>query len=295
MPTVDPRDAELAALERDLAELFELAKSGAYDSDEPREHWVARKLRLIAEDALRTRPEPLAGSGVAGELEALACDCDSGEDNNWEDHEWRDTAALLRSAAAALRAHPPEPVAASGVAGEIPRLPRDQLLYGSPDYLDDPDGLARWREVSKQHGGHDKAPINIHSLRRLLDTIERLRSALRAHPAPDQSAHCSGEVVEGLRIAAGIVESDLCAAEETKDADWEGQSREALDAVNSAIAALSAPRPDEGVEALREIAAQKLPDELDNPEDADWREGYVGCVERARAALSRLTTPEKRP
>jgi hypothetical protein len=117
----------------------------------------------------------------------------------------------------------------------------------------------------------------------------------RAHPAPEQSAHCSGEVVEGLRIAAGIVESDLCAAEETKDADWEGQSREALDAVNSAIAALSAPRPDEGVESLREIAAQKLPDELDNPEDADWREGYVGCVERARAALSHLTTPEKQP
>jgi hypothetical protein len=111
------------------------------------------------------------------------------------------------------------------------------------------------------------------------------RAALRAHPAPEHSAHCSGEVVEVVARAIRDVKGGV-------GFDYMHFCR---DAARAAIAALSAPRPDEGVESLREIAAQKLPDELDNPEDADWREGYVGCVERARAALSHLTTPEKRP
>lgn len=60
----------------------------------------------------------------------------------------------------------------------IPRLPRDQLLYGAPDYLDDAEGLERWRDEARRGSGHDMAPININSLRRLIDTIDRLTDAL---------------------------------------------------------------------------------------------------------------------
>jgi hypothetical protein len=285
MPTVDPRDAELAAcpfcgsrasLEgvRDGCQVIcnGNRREACFARGPVVYHgpggWDACRAEAIAAWNRRTRPEPLAGSGVAGELERLAAKATPGP---WE-------VDTLKS----------EGEYGSGpdttVGYEVSAIynAKGEALF---DALNS-DAITVHDEVS------DANAKLIVALRNNLPTILQ---SLRAHPAPDQSAHCSGEVVEGLRIAAGIVESDLCAAEETKDADWEGQSREALDAVNSAIAALSAPRPDEGVESLREIAAQKLPDELDNPEDADWREGYVGCVERARAALSRLTTPEKRP
>lgn len=39
---------------------------------------------------------------LVGLLDALACDCDSGEDNSWEEHEWADAAKLLRQAATHL-------------------------------------------------------------------------------------------------------------------------------------------------------------------------------------------------
>ena len=45
-------------------------------------------------------------STLADEMEALACDCDEGENNDWEDHEWRTAADLLRRAAKAVRTPP---------------------------------------------------------------------------------------------------------------------------------------------------------------------------------------------
>ncbi len=69
------------------------------------------------------------------------------------------------------------PVVEAGT--ELPRLPREKLLYGSPDYLDDPEGLERFRQAVLTHSGHDMAVLNHNSLARLIDTIERLRAALK--------------------------------------------------------------------------------------------------------------------
>jgi hypothetical protein len=44
-----------------------------------------------------------------------------------------------------------------------------------PDYIDDPDGLERFRHDVTRNPGHDMAAVNYNSLGRLIDTIERLR------------------------------------------------------------------------------------------------------------------------
>jgi hypothetical protein len=51
----------------------------------------------------------------------------------------------------------------------------EKLKPGYPDYVDDPDGLDRFREQVKRESGHDMAVCNNNSLGRLIDTIERLR------------------------------------------------------------------------------------------------------------------------
>jgi hypothetical protein len=43
-----------------------------------------------------------------------------------------------------------------------------------PDYLDDPDGLDRFRQSVRVNSGHDMALVNYNSLGRLIDTIDRL-------------------------------------------------------------------------------------------------------------------------
>lgn len=54
---------------------------------------------------------------------------------------------------------------------------------------------------------------------------------------PAENAKCSG--MEGLEIARGIIEADLSEAKETGDADWIGQSQQALDAILAALSAQS--------------------------------------------------------
>jgi hypothetical protein len=241
MPTVDPRDAELAACPwhddnhenpprvvshnvRSLETTFHVVACDGCGTEGPRR---ATRREAIAAWNRRTRPEPLAGSGVAGELVAA-------------------------------------------IAAYHDAMPQAQGETGDPFAA---------KEASK-------------AMARLLYThSDAILQSLRAHPAPEQSAHCSGEVVEGLRIAAGIVESDLCAAEETKDADWEGQSREALDAVNSAIAALSAPRPDEGViEALRRATIRSY-----SHKQLDLSLEFQNSDDLTAVVTSVGATPEKRP
>jgi hypothetical protein len=137
MPTVDPRDAELAAaLSRALYEEHAafLDDKDAHDwSELPsniRATWdneASKRLGPVVKYLdlqLRTRPEPLAGSGVAGELERLR--------------------GALSDAVSAMRDH----------------------VDGAPP---------------------------MHPMRA---AIAKAEVTLRAHPAPDQSAHCSGEVVE---------------------------------------------------------------------------------------------------
>jgi hypothetical protein len=199
MPTVDPRDAELAAKNRYHVEGQTSTLGPRWQIWDGEAHSARFKNIADFTDAhnicaeLNTRPEHLAGSGVAGELEALACDCDNGEDNNWEDHEWRDTAALLRSAAAALRTRPPEPVAAD-VAGEIAAA-----VHDGPRAADDSEFMAAWETLGFQYSDSNIDKVHIGW---------RMANALRAHPAPEQSAHCSGEVVEVVARAPAFTLDD---------------------------------------------------------------------------------------
>lgn len=57
------------------------------------------------EDTPGIAPPAVPADGLVGLLNALAGDCDEGENNSWEHHEWMDAARLLRHAAAALAAH----------------------------------------------------------------------------------------------------------------------------------------------------------------------------------------------
>lgn len=80
--------------------------------------------------------------------------------------------------------------------------------------------------------------------------------------------------------------TDLCARLEAKDCCESPNCN-----CDEAAAAFTAPTPApamELVEALRDIARQKLTDEMTGPEykDADIDAGYDGCIERARAALT---------
>lgn len=55
------------------------------------------------------------------------------------------------------------------------------------------------------------------------------------------------DAVRALKLAQPIVEADYHAACDTNDADWEGMSKAALDAVNAALAATKSPEADGGV------------------------------------------------
>jgi hypothetical protein len=81
----------------------------------------------------------------------------------------------------------PDPTSDAAPVTRLPRLSRDQRVSGYPDYIDDPDGLERFRlGVLEARNRHDMAPVNFNSLARLLDTIERLRLAANAvHVARD--------------------------------------------------------------------------------------------------------------
>lgn len=68
---------------------------------------------------------------------------------------------------------------------------------------------------------------------------------------------------------------------------WMAGAKEAKDEIAALRAKLK-----EAVEALREIATQKKTDELVTEFDveyADFEGGYDACIDRARAALARIT------
>lgn len=72
-----------------------------------------------------------------------------------------------------------------------PELPARLKYY--PDYIDDPDGLERFRQAVRSNAGHDMADVNYNSLGRLIDTIERLRSERDTALSP-QTLPAPGEV-----------------------------------------------------------------------------------------------------
>jgi hypothetical protein len=119
-------------------------------------------------------PDP---TKLADEREALARAIWDGWCESNEEWEGAGEMTQLRcffaaDAVLALRRPTPPPDVA-----KLPRLPRDKTLYGW-DYLDDPEGLERLRQSATENAGHDMAVCNNHSLRRLIDTIERLKAAL---------------------------------------------------------------------------------------------------------------------
>jgi len=62
-----------------------------------------------------------------------------------------------------------------------PPVPTERLTH-YPDYIDDPEGLERFRtSVIEARDRHDMAPVNFNSLGRLIDTIDRL-AALQSPP-----------------------------------------------------------------------------------------------------------------
>jgi hypothetical protein len=86
-----------------------------------------------------TTHEPREDHELADLLDAIAGDCDAGEDNDWEAHEWQDVAADLRRAASALRR--PSPVAESTPSPDMEELARglEQL-----DFAHGSGGLLLW-------------------------------------------------------------------------------------------------------------------------------------------------------
>lgn len=84
-----------------------------------------------------------------------------------------------------------------------PSPERERLKY-YPDYIDDPDGLERFRQAVLSNSGHDMAAVNHNSLGRLIDTIERLRRERDAALSP-QTLAAPGEV-EHIADAGNMVE-----------------------------------------------------------------------------------------
>lgn len=86
--------------------------------------------------------------------------------------------ALNRAHAAIAAAEAPPPPSGEGVPGLGPRLGR------YPDFLEDQDGLDRWRETAAIGNGHDMASANKNTIQRFVQTIDRLKLALAATPTP---------------------------------------------------------------------------------------------------------------
>lgn len=84
-------------------------------------------------------------------------------------------------------------------------------MIDAPDYLDDAEGLGRWRDEARRGHGHDMASVNINSLRRLIDTIDRLSAALASGHTPSPCPGCAAkdEVMEAFKaqVSAGVTET----------------------------------------------------------------------------------------
>jgi hypothetical protein len=157
LPMVDPRDAELAACPNPWC----ISTTAPLPCALKREGW-----RVACACGVQTHRQPT-------EAEAIAA--------------WNSRTR-------------PEPLAGSGVAGEIHR---------------------RMRAYAASERGGDNEARQAIALADVIGRNERaILAALRAHPAPEQSAHCSGEVVEALKFYAEAWEQDVDA--ERTAHGWEG-------------------------------------------------------------------------
>jgi hypothetical protein len=161
-----------------------------------------------------------------------------------------------------LKSLRPEPLAGSGVAGELGMVKHAfNAGWTAHEAATDPEAFAPY------------PPRKLPDARELyLCSLADRNLALRAHPAPEQSAHCSGEVVEvvaypvaerAFHVVKRFGEDDavtFCASDRATMSTFPASDRDdaymMADALNRvvafhvgrAIAALSAPRPDEGVD-----------------------------------------------
>lgn len=74
-----------------------------------------------------------------------------------------------------------------------------------PDYLDDPEGLERFRDAVRENRGHDMAAVNHNSLGRLIDTIDRLKHRM-SHSLPGDfgEVRCAHEAYQGQCCHCGV-------------------------------------------------------------------------------------------
>jgi hypothetical protein len=217
-PMVDPRDAELAACPFCGGERI---TTGGLPTDPV--YCLDCGARAIDTERWNTRPEPLAGSGVAGELERLAAKATPGP---WDVY--------------------PQPIKnADDALSELSYQVEHTEPLAPALYLLNAGG-----KCPALTGCGPTSEANAKLIAALVTNLPTILQSLRAHPAPDQSAHCSGEVVEVVARAIEFADDEF-----VKDKDATGiivaragpEWPKAL--ARAAIAALSAPRPDEGVES----------------------------------------------
>jgi hypothetical protein len=245
MPTVDPRDAELAAcpfcgsrasLEgvRDGCQVIcnGNRREACFARGPVVYHgpggWDACRAEAIAAWNRRTRPEPLAGSGVAGE--------------------------------------------------EVERDIRISIWNG-----------AKWQ------GSPDAVAQSL--IRKIMDepTMQRALSALRAHPAPEQSAHCSGEVVEVVARAmepivfGGRPDETAGPATKAKRAETRQKARLALAAIGPRAAVEEGYA--EAVRLAKALWEKHFKDRAPHWKPLDTVAGVISQIDNMTAALS-PTSPE---
>jgi hypothetical protein len=90
------------------------------------------------------------------------------------------------------RTRPPEPLAGSGVAGESVAQAEERIMQEW-----------RWGNLTKLGVASHLTRAGFRQQVAIEKASALAEATLRTHPAPDQSAHCSGEVVEAAR---GVIE-----------------------------------------------------------------------------------------
>ena len=106
---------------------------------------------------------------------------------------------MLAEARAMLAASPPT-TGGDVTQGDREAAAKVERLSGYPTYLEDTEGLARFRAVVLEASDrHDMAPVNLNSLARLLDTIEVLR-ALPVAQAGRVDANLADRLADAIEI-----------------------------------------------------------------------------------------------
>jgi len=205
--------------------------------------------------------------------------------------------AMLAFADAERTAQPEAPEGWVMVPRELAERCDDILAWRTTGILEG-EALSAYARKFEDTGSEPSPPRRA-EMETVREVLRLCAGALAAAPTPAQSAPASDVLREALRLARPIVESDLSSAEEHCDADWEGMSRTALDAIDAALTT-SAHQRDELVEVLKRIeplvSQLALPSRLDPYHSREIRElgeriGY-GALMHGASALWRVHLEE---